>query len=478
MHDVFVSYARVDDESPTGSGQGWVTTFEHWLCEALKRPLGRRPDIWMDWQLAANAPLTATLLEEVGNSLSLVLILSPGYQKSQWCEFELNHFLGQHPPVGGREAVFVVEIYPVDRQRLPARVQELVPVQFWEPGIDDRVPRTLGWPAVDPDEHNPYWRQIERLAYQIAHQIADQISKPITRVLEAPTPPRAAPIVWIADPTPKVAEYWDELAGAITRNGGTVRPRARGGYPLSEAIALKDAVQRDAVEAGLLVELVADETGPRLPNSIGTLATIQHAAAREVQQCGAGVSFLRWRPPEIDLSRITEPELGEMLFGATRSGFEEFRRTVLGALDQLKTPHPPAPQGRMVCLTAGEHDQPLCDEVSGLLETLGWTVCPLPARPAEGQTPEDFRKQADEVIQATDIAILLYGRESPAWIQAQYVRMSKLLGHGPPLIVGPPPGKAAVPVRGRDLIVFQGQGGIDAEELAAVIDRLKGSHDA
>ncbi|MCM8627507.1 toll/interleukin-1 receptor domain-containing protein [Accumulibacter sp.] len=221
MHDVFVSYARVDDESPTGSGHGWVTTFEHWLCEALERPLGRRPDTWMDWQLAANAPLTATLLDEVRNSRSLVLILSLGYQNSPWCEFELNNFLGQHPPVGGREAILVVEIYPVDRHRLPARVQELVPVQFWEAGIDDRIPRTLGWPTVDPDEHNPYWAKLNFLAYQIAAQI----SVPITRVLEPP--PSAAPVVWIADPTPKVVEYQDELAVAITRNGGTIGPKAR-----------------------------------------------------------------------------------------------------------------------------------------------------------------------------------------------------------------------------------------------------------
>jgi hypothetical protein len=65
MHDIFISYAHLDDDSPTGREDGWVTTLKHWLETALKTPLGRKPDIWMDYQLVANAQVTPTLLEEV-----------------------------------------------------------------------------------------------------------------------------------------------------------------------------------------------------------------------------------------------------------------------------------------------------------------------------------------------------------------------------------------------------------------------------
>ncbi|MBK8318513.1 MAG: toll/interleukin-1 receptor domain-containing protein [Betaproteobacteria bacterium] len=95
MHDIFISYAHLDDDSPTGREDGWVTTLKHWLETALKTPLGRKPDIWMDYQLVANAQVTPTLLEEVRGCRALVLVLSPGYQNSEWCQRELINFLAK-----------------------------------------------------------------------------------------------------------------------------------------------------------------------------------------------------------------------------------------------------------------------------------------------------------------------------------------------------------------------------------------------
>ena len=182
MHDIFISYAHLDDDSPTGREDGWVTTLKHWLETALKTPLGRKPDIWMDYQLVANAQVTPTLLEEVRGCRALVLVLSPGYQNSEWCQRELINFLAKTPPSGNREAVFIIEKYPVKRETLHKRLQELTPVQFWEPGLDNKVPRILGWPEPDKDEHNPYWAKINYLA----NLLADHVRNPVTTVFQLP----------------------------------------------------------------------------------------------------------------------------------------------------------------------------------------------------------------------------------------------------------------------------------------------------
>jgi len=40
-HDIFLSYARVDDQTASDAGAGWVTAFEKRLQVALDRRVGR-----------------------------------------------------------------------------------------------------------------------------------------------------------------------------------------------------------------------------------------------------------------------------------------------------------------------------------------------------------------------------------------------------------------------------------------------------
>ena len=481
MHDIFISYAHLDDDSPTGREDGWVTTLKHWLETALKTPLGRKPDIWMDYQLVANAQVTPTLLEEVRGCRALVLVLSPGYQNSEWCQRELINFLAKTPPSGNREAVFIIEKYPVKRETLHKRLQELTPVQFWEPGLDNKVPRILGWPEPDKDEHNPYWAKINYLA----NLLADHVRNAVTTVLQLPPDvaeqeknTAAAQVVWLAEPTPKLADYWDQLAGSIRRRGGIVRPSARDAYPLTSAQQLTEAISKDMEGAKLLIQLIGDESGQQIPGAAGTLATIQHAAAKELQQSGSGQKYLRWRPPEVDLNQITDPDLGEILFGATRCGFEQFRQQVLETLDQLKPPPAAKPGGSMtICLTAGERDQPLCDELSSILQDLGWEVVSPPAKPTEGDSAQTFRENVDEIMHMSDAVILVYGKESPAWIQAQYMRASKLMGNMgklPVLIEGPPEEKPALQISSRTILgrTLNCRNGIKRDEVADFIRQL------
>src|ERR1700733_5223154 len=79
--DIFVSYAHVDDEAVSGSGQGWVTEFVKCLKAELARKLGRSDAyaLWVDHDLRHSQPVTPQILERVRRSAMLVLIMSPGY---------------------------------------------------------------------------------------------------------------------------------------------------------------------------------------------------------------------------------------------------------------------------------------------------------------------------------------------------------------------------------------------------------------
>src|SRR5215470_17303040 len=110
-YDIFISYAHADDEIPTGAKNGWVTTLADELNKVLRRKLGGSgARIWMDHHLAANENVSEALLETVRSSQTLLLVMSPGYQRSAWSQFELVNFLARPASRKGKDNVFVVEI--------------------------------------------------------------------------------------------------------------------------------------------------------------------------------------------------------------------------------------------------------------------------------------------------------------------------------------------------------------------------------
>ena len=58
VHDVFVSYAHLDDQPPLNATKGWVTTLVDEMKKVLDRRLGGA-DVWMDHELAGNENVAA-----------------------------------------------------------------------------------------------------------------------------------------------------------------------------------------------------------------------------------------------------------------------------------------------------------------------------------------------------------------------------------------------------------------------------------
>ena len=86
-HDIFVSYAHVDNEPLAGADTRWVTNLVTGLQPLLGQKLGRADaySLWMDYELRGNEPVTPDILSQLHETALLVLILSPGYLASEWC---------------------------------------------------------------------------------------------------------------------------------------------------------------------------------------------------------------------------------------------------------------------------------------------------------------------------------------------------------------------------------------------------------
>ena len=95
-HDVFVSYAHVDDLTDRDDEDGWVSALIKKLNNRLAQLLGRQDSfsLWYDQQqLHQNVSITPEIMSTLDRTATLVVILSPGYLESEWCTDERETFL-------------------------------------------------------------------------------------------------------------------------------------------------------------------------------------------------------------------------------------------------------------------------------------------------------------------------------------------------------------------------------------------------
>jgi hypothetical protein len=170
QHDVFVSYARVDDQILPGGKDGWVTTLVDGLRIQLAQQLGRAEllVLWRDLSLPGHVPVTNEITSIVRQSATLLVVLSEGYLASDWCGRESEEFLSMAGESTHR--LFIVEQTPVERPRKPKSFRERTGYPFWVRERADADARTLGVPAPDPSEPE-YYRRLNRLAIELAREL-------------------------------------------------------------------------------------------------------------------------------------------------------------------------------------------------------------------------------------------------------------------------------------------------------------------
>ena len=133
-NDIFVSYAHVDNIPLSGISKGWVEMFIDNLSTKLAQRIARmvRCKLWDDRLLARNAPLTPEILYVLKASATVVLVLSPGYLKSPWCQRENNGFSDLLKSKDrSSNSVFVVHRDRVERESCPEEIRELLGFRFW-----------------------------------------------------------------------------------------------------------------------------------------------------------------------------------------------------------------------------------------------------------------------------------------------------------------------------------------------------------
>ena len=497
VQDVFISYAHADDDILRGAEAGWVTTFVDELKKLLHRKLGGSgASIWMDNQLTANDQVTATLMESVTRSRTLVLFMSPGYSMSDWCQKELGRFLEINSANKNRENVFIVELDSTARERWHPRLQELTPIRFWREGRD-HIPQLLGYPVPNPDPDDPYWLNLNKLAHFIAdylksHSQPDKPDQKDTTVIHfdnnngqtppVPPSPSTKKTIWLAEPTDDLIDQWEALAEALRQAGVDLRPLGLDTYPRSTEAEFLASLRVDLDSAHLFVQLLSQIPGRHPKDSSISYTALQSSAASAFsrqQQC----AFLQWRNRDINLDQVSDEAHRQLLTGAIACGFEEFRQRVLATVQSLNQPSviksPSEDESLAICISANKADYDLGLQVRDILVELGADAFTTQTEPSPDQSPTEFNIQLDEVIANCEGMIIIYGQTPPVWVQAQYMRARKVLaqkhkGLWSALLDGPPANKPGVGLAGKSLITLECRDGFFHDQIERFVNTLRG----
>lgn len=477
-HDIFVSYAHIDDQPPEGLEEGWITYFAGELNKLVAIKLGRYPDVWMDYLLPKNVQVNATLNEKIRDSKTIVLFMSPSYLNSKWCEQEIGDFLAINRARNNKESVFIVAVEKTKRENWHQRLQELTPLELYRESRSGTVQR-LGYPRPPFDRQDEYWTKLNELAHLIKNQlelINDIHGNDIDVAADAAQSDKKIPTVWIAQPTADLHSHWEHLASSIRQRGAKILPLGHSTYPL-DVNDLRIAIESDLTRSDLLIQLLSPESG-----DVAKILELQALAAK-MRATTADVAFLQWRLENIDLLAITDSKHRELLQGTIACGFEQFRQQVLEKLDKLINPKSKEPINKQdqntlaLCVSAGQKDSKLAKEIEGLLAELNHVPIPIPPVPEKDETIEKYNADLRSLLEDVDGVILAYSQESLMWLHGQHAKVRKALAQRPSpwgaFVDGPPSERQKISWNDPGIMYLDCRNGLSLEPIQRFIDTLQ-----
>jgi len=412
--DVFVSYARVDNEHLPGANKGWVTT----LVDGLKIFLGQRlghPNaysLWMDSGLRGNEPVTSVVVEQLENSAILLVILSPGYLVSSWCRDELSLFLNKVSK--GSERVFIVER---DDVQCPDELSDSRGYKFW---VKDEAgnSRTLATPKPNPEEHE-YYQRLNDLARQLSDRIISSRKDEFERK-DANSITGAAPLnaIFLAVVSDDLEERREAVKRYLEQQGVRVLPDKA--YSFTN---IRQYLEHDLSQCSLFVQLLSEKIGHGLPQ-------FQYEQAR-----AAKLPILLWRDSALDLNSVHDLDHLKLLSQNTviASSLVEFQEHIINQLqpkeELIKSPSEKAP---LVFINMASEDMTWALQMGEMLNKQGIKYT-LPLEISERTKFTDIQKNLKRNLLYCDAVIVIYDKTSKNWVEEQvrYCRYMQALREQP-----------------------------------------------
>jgi hypothetical protein len=418
-HDIFVSYAHVDNEPLIGADKGWVTTLVNSLKILLGKKLGSADafSLWMDQKLQGNSTVTADIVKQLEGTATLLLILSPAYIESQKCMLELNIFLAQLKEVNNR--VFVVEHDVVEQK--PAGLDDLLGYKFWL--LDDYGnPRILALPKPNPEEYQ-YYQKLDDLSRQLADQLKslkqeyEKSAPNNTPITDSSTinSEQTEKTIFLAEVTQDLEQQREEVKRYLEQQGVNILPNKAYSFP-----NIQQDLDDDLSKSSLFVQLLSDKNTHSYP-------LFQYERAKN-----ANLPILQWRSPTLDTSQVVDDHNYYQLLESSSViaiGFVEFQAMIIKQLQPPKeTPKfDDVIADSLVFINAAPEDIELAHKIRDFLDEHGIGYS-MPLEDFTGVKASEIRQYLEQNLISCDAVLLLYDNTSVYWVNEQLLYCRRMQG--------------------------------------------------
>jgi len=402
LHDIFVSYAWVDNQVVPGAKNGWVTTFMDGLKANLAKKLGRTDmyDVWMDLELRGNEPITDGVFEALNKSSCILIFLSPAYLESEWCCKELSAFVEDTDSL---ENIFIVEITECQK---PKNLSDLRGYQLWRKDAKG-LPRTYASPIPDPQREPEYFQLLDDLSRDIASRIKllssnSSTEKPISDGKYNAT-------IFLAETTSDLKEQRNQVLRFLEQNQFKVLPKKN--YTFLEKQA---AVVRDLKDSQLFVQLLSEDPGDQYPQ-------FQFEKAQETN-----LPLLLWHSRNLTIKGVEKQhkKLLESEFVIT-SDLTTFQNEIVNKVNLLLSPTPEPPDiDVIVFVNHCPDDEGLATEIKEMLDKEGVGYS-LPMRNANSSAAE-VRKNLEENLTFCDALVIPFDKAPSNWLHEQLMQCLRI----------------------------------------------------
>jgi len=501
-HDLYISYAHLDNEAQLAGQEGWVTAFHRSLEVRVGQLLGKRPSIFRNPKTSGDDALDESQIERLPASALLVTVLSPRYIKSEWCTRELREFLRTSvrtggPKWGSKYRVFKVIKTPTPLDRHPLEIQPLLGYEFFTTDRETGRPRELDQ-IFGPEAQREYWARLDDLAHDIADIFDDAESLPTASGKGSHAPAHVESSdgsgvkgrIYLAQTTHDLRDEHDTLRRDLQRHGYKILPDQP--LPLVES-DLKSYVRGALEDCLLSVHLVGRNYGLVPEGATDSLIALQNDMALERAAAGS-FSRLIWIPPGIDAADDRQRSFVESIRNDPRmmkdcdlleTSLEDLKTFVHQVLDAPK-PKERARAGdgggggggdevQRIYLICDQRDQEAISPLADALFERGFEVITPVFEGDEAEVREDH----EENLRLCDAVLMYYGAGNELWLRRKLreVQKSAGLGRERPISakgiwVAPPDTAQKQRLRTREAVVMNQQERFSAGPLGPFLSTL------
>lgn len=465
-HDIFISYAHLDDRSPFGDEKGWIDLLHERLSVLVSQALGSELSIWRDGHnLQGNDQLQGAIGSGITESLLLVPVISPRYVQSDWCNREMAAFHAAQPPPQAAGPSFRSRVFKVVKTPLPDHLKNLEPehirnligYQFYG---ENEADGQLYEFSSDPKDKS-YWTMLNRLVSDITKTLIELKYSPssrpgdvsanavapslVTAVTVAPGAPavvtpngaNAAKLVYLAETTSDLVKERELVRDELRQRGHSVLPEQK--LPLEEMKQTEAAVRADLARCALSVHLVGTRYGSTPEDDARSVVRIQEELATERGAADAAFLRLLWMPSGLSTAAVEISDQRQKTFIA-----ELQTRVTAGAellqmsIEDLKTRvveklNPPAitpkrgpSKLKQVYLICENRDRSFVRPVKEYLFKQNFEVITCVDEGAADQLMAYHQKNLREC----DAALIYFGSGDEPWVRKNLEDLEKAYGYG------------------------------------------------